>query len=75
MGLMPLLWALFWEGFPRLGLDPTWTDNLGVGHIGPGIVITWAIVAGVIITLVFVPLELWEKGRRRRHRLGGGDDD
>ena len=25
MGLGPLLWFLFWEGFPPLGLDPSWT--------------------------------------------------
>jgi hypothetical protein len=75
MALVPLLWVLFWEGFPPLGLNPDWTDNLGVGHIGPGIVATWAFVADILITLVFVPLELWEKGRRRKHRLGGSNDD
>ncbi len=75
VGLIPLLWVLFWEGFPPLGLDPAWTDNLGVGHIGPGIVATWAFVAVILMTLVFVPLELWEKARRRRRRLGGRNDD
>ncbi|GAA1790070.1 hypothetical protein GCM10009682_10120 [Luedemannella flava] len=65
MGLIPLLWVLFWEGFPPLGLNPGWTDSLGVGHIGPGIVSTWAFVAVILMTLVFVPLELWEKARRR----------
>lgn len=71
MGLGPLLWFLFWEGFPLLGLDPTWKSSLGVEHMEPGAVILWAVVAAVIITLIFVPLELREKFQRRRHRLGG----
>jgi len=75
MALVPLLWFLFWEGVPALNLNPTWTSSLGVGHLAPQDVILWAVVADVLITIVFVPLELWEKMRRRRHRLGGGDDD
>jgi hypothetical protein len=74
MGLVPLLWFLFWEGFPPLGLDPNWTSNMGLGHMAPGEVILWAVVADVVITLVFIPLELWEKMRRRRHRLSEDDD-
>jgi hypothetical protein len=70
MGLGPLLWFLFWEGFPPLGLKPTWTDSMGIGHMPPNDVILWAIVADVLITIVFVPLELREKFQRRRHRLG-----
>jgi hypothetical protein len=70
MGLGPLLWFLFWEGFPPLGLKSSWTSGMGVGHMPPNEVILWAIVADVLITLVFVPLELREKFQRRRHRLG-----
>lgn len=70
MGLGPLLWFLFWEGFPLLGLQPTWKESLGVQHLPPADVILWAVVAAVVITLIFVPLELWEKYRSRKRRLG-----
>ena len=70
MGLGPLLWFLFWEGFPPLGLHPTWIDSLKLTHMDRTIVITWAVVADVLITLVFVPLEIRENMLRRRHRLG-----
>ena len=73
MGLAPLLWALFWEGFPPLGLSPSWTSRLGVGHLAPVDVIVWAVVAMAIITLVFVPLELREKWQRRQHQLADTD--
>lgn len=73
MGLGPLLWILFWEGFPPLGLSPKWTARLGLGHLAPTEVILWAGVAALIITLVFVPLELWEKYLRRKHRLADTD--
>ena len=69
LGLGPLLWVLFWEGFPPLGLNPTWTTSLGVGHLDPAGVALWAAVAAVVITLVFVPLELREKYQRRKHQL------
>lgn len=65
MGLGPLLWALFWEGFPPLGLNPSWTNSLGLDHMGPSQVVLWAIVGAAIITLVFVPLEIREKMKRR----------
>jgi hypothetical protein len=70
MGLTPLIWAFFWEGFPPLGLHPSWVGSLGLDHLAPIYVVTWAIVADVIITLVFVPLELRENYLRRKHRLG-----
>jgi hypothetical protein len=73
MGLGPLLWFLFWEGFPLLGLSPTWTDSLGLSHLGPSEVILFACVADVIITLVFVPLELREKYLHRKHKLADSD--
>ena len=73
MALGPLLWFLFWEGFPPLGLSPTWTDTLDLAHLEASQVILFAIVADIIITLVFVPLELREKFQRRRHVLA--DDD
>ncbi len=73
MGLTPLLWALFWEGFPPLGLSPTWTQRLGVGHLAPGDVIIWAVVAAIVTTLVFAPLELREKYLRRKHQLADTD--
>jgi hypothetical protein len=73
MGLGPLLWFLFWEGFPPLGLSPTWTDSLNINHMPPAVVILFAIVADIIITLVFVPLELREKMLHRRHRLAEDD--
>jgi hypothetical protein len=73
MGLTPLLWALFWEGFPPLGLSPTWTTRLGLAHLGPTEVVLWAVVAAAIITLVFVPLELREKYLRRKHQLADTD--
>ncbi|GHJ45473.1 hypothetical protein Cs7R123_28150 [Catellatospora sp. TT07R-123] len=65
-GLVPLLWFLFWEGFPPVGLNPVWTSNLGVAHLSPSQVILWAVVATVVTTLVFVPLEYREKWTRRR---------
>ncbi|MDI1464318.1 hypothetical protein QEZ54_25430 [Catellatospora sp. KI3] len=65
-GLVPLLWFLFWEGFPPLGLNPVWTGNMGVAHLSPSQVILWAVVATVVTTLVFVPLEYREKWTRRR---------
>ncbi|MGE5831213.1 MAG: hypothetical protein ACM30G_23035 [Micromonosporaceae bacterium] len=73
MGLGPLLWFLFWEGFPLLGLKPSWTGSMGLGHLPPGQVIVWAIVAVAVITLVFVPLELREKFQRRKHQLADTD--
>jgi phosphate starvation-inducible membrane PsiE len=73
MGLTPLLWALFWEGFPPLGLSPTWTTRMGLTHLGPTEVVVWAVVAAAIITLVFVPLELREKYQRRKHQLADTD--
>ena len=73
LGLGPLLWVLFWEGFPPLGLNPTWTARLGIGHLGPAEVALWAAVAAVLITLVFVPLELREKYLRRKHQLADSE--
>jgi hypothetical protein len=69
MGLGPLLWLLFWEGFPPLGLSPSWAEDIGLDHLSANDVILWAVVADVVITLVFVPLELREKYLVRRHRL------
>src|SRR5262249_27867953 len=34
-GLGTLLWILFWEGFPPLGLRPKWTGNMGLNHLNP----------------------------------------
>src|SRR5262249_4143200 len=65
MALGPLLWVLFWEGFPPLGLNPTWQASLGVDHLGVSQVVLWACVGAAIITLVFVPLEIREKMKRR----------
>lgn len=73
IGLGTLLWVLFWEGFPPLGLHPNWTGNMGLGHLDPTRVILWAVVGFVVITIVFVPLELSEKGRRRRRSLSSDD--
>jgi hypothetical protein len=73
LGLGPLLWVLFWEGFPPLGLRPTWTDRLGLAHLGPTDVTVWAVAAAIVITLVFVPLELREKYLRRKHQLADTD--
>jgi hypothetical protein len=61
MGLGPLLWFVFWEGFPLLSLAPSWTSRLGLDHLAPAPVITWAVVADLVITVIFVPLELREK--------------
>src|ERR1051326_2932996 len=72
-GLVPLLWVLFWEGFPPLGLHPNWTGNMGVGHLDPARVILWAVIGFLVITVVFVPLELSEKSRRRRYSLAAED--
>ncbi len=74
MGLGPLLWFLFWEGFAPLGLSPTWTDSLSLAHLDPGRVILFAVVADILITFVFVPLEFREKYKRRQHRLGEDGD-
>ncbi|WP_144123697.1 hypothetical protein [Catellatospora sichuanensis] len=71
MGLVPLLWVLFWEGFPPLGLHPVWTSNMGVAHLSPSQVALWAVVAAVLTTLVFVPLEMREKWQRRRRSRRG----
>jgi hypothetical protein len=70
VALGALLWALFWEGFPLLGLRPSWTSSLGLKHLEPNKVILFAVLAAAIITVVFVPLELREKYLRRKHRLG-----
>jgi hypothetical protein len=69
IGLGSLLWFLFWEGFPPLKLSPTWTNKMGLHHLGRTPVILWAVIAVVVITLVFVPLEMREKVRRRRDLL------
>jgi hypothetical protein len=66
--LLPLLWVVFWEGFPPLGLK-SFGETSGVGHLAPVDVILWAIIAAALITLVFVPLEIREKFQKRRHRL------
>jgi hypothetical protein len=66
--LLPLLWVLYWEGFPPLGLT-SFGESMGVGHLAPVDVILWAVIAAVLITLVFVPLEIREKFQKRRHRL------
>jgi hypothetical protein len=68
-GLGSLLWFLFWEGFHPLGLSPTWTGRMGLRHMDSTSVVLWAVVAALVITLVFVPLELGEKRRKRRHWL------
>ncbi|HKD96047.1 MAG TPA: hypothetical protein VKB69_00470 [Micromonosporaceae bacterium] len=68
-GLGTLLWLLFWEGFPPLGLSPKWTGQMGLDHLDRTRVALWAVVAVLVITLVFVPLEFREKYRRRRHSL------
>jgi hypothetical protein len=74
VGLAPLLWVLFWEGFPLLGLHSTWVASMGLAHLSPGLVALWAFLADVLITIVFVPLELREKARRRAHQLGEKED-
>jgi hypothetical protein len=67
--LLPLLWVVFWEGFPPLGLK-AFSETMGIEHhLGPTNVILWAVIAAVVITLVFVPLEIREKFQRRRHKL------
>ena len=70
--LLPLLWVLFWEGFPPLGLQ-SFGESMGVGHLAPVDVIIWAVIAAILITLVFVPLEIREKYAKRRHRLAPAD--
>ncbi len=69
IGLGSLLWFLFWEGFPPLKLSPSWTNQMNLHHLGRTPVILWAVIAVVVITLVFVPLEMREKVRRRRDLL------
>lgn len=73
MGITPLLWFLFWEGVPPVGLDPSWASQAGLTHMTVGNVILWAVVADVVITLVFFPLELREKYQARKHRLADVD--
>lgn len=70
IGLGSLLWFLFWEGFPPIGLSPSWAQSAGLSHLPPETVILWACVGAAVITIVFVPLELWEKFRRRKRTLG-----
>jgi len=70
-GLGTLLWLLFWEGFPPLGLSPKWTGQMGLDHLDRTRVALWAVVGALLITLIFVPLELREKYRRRRRQLSG----
>ena len=55
-------------GFLGLGLT-SFGESMGVGHLAPVDVILWAVIAAVLITLVFVPLEIREKFQKRRHRL------
>lgn len=69
IGLGSLVWFLFWEGFPPIGFEPSWAESSGLGHLPPAQVILWAVVAVGIITVVFVPLEIWEKFRKRRRSL------
>jgi hypothetical protein len=69
-GLGTLLWFLFWEGFPPIGLKPSWAHQMGLGHMSPTLVILWGIIGAAVITLVFVPLEFREKFKRRAHSLG-----
>ncbi|HEU0239605.1 MAG TPA: hypothetical protein VFR11_10055 [Micromonosporaceae bacterium] len=69
IGLGSLLWFLFWEGFPPLGLHPSWTNSMDLRHLGPTPVVLWAIVAVLVITVVFVPLEIREIAKRRRDLL------
>jgi undecaprenyl pyrophosphate phosphatase UppP len=69
IGLGSLLWILFWMGFPAVGLEPPWAQSAGLGNLPTGVVLLWAAVAVGIITVVFVPLELWEKFRRRKRSL------
>jgi hypothetical protein len=73
MGIAPLLWFLFWEGVPPVGLDPSWASSAGLEHMTAGNVVLWAVVADVVITLVFFPLELREKYQARKHRLADTD--
>jgi hypothetical protein len=73
MGIAPLLWFLFWEGVPPVGLDPSWAHSAGLEHMSVGNVVLWAILADAIITLVFFPLELREKVQERKHRLADTD--
>ncbi|WP_027343562.1 hypothetical protein [Hamadaea tsunoensis] len=73
LGIIPLLWFLFWEGFPPLGLKPSWAADAGLTHLNPTNVIVWAVVADIVVTLVFVPLELREGWRARKHRLADAD--
>jgi hypothetical protein len=73
VALAPLLWFLFWEGFPLLSLKPTWTGSMGLNHMPPGQVILWGVVGAAVITLVFIPLELREKFLKRKHALADTD--
>jgi len=73
MGIAPLLWFLFWEGVPPVGLDPSWASGAGLDHMSAGNVVLWAVLADIVITLVFFPLELREKYQTRKHRLADAD--
>ncbi len=73
MGLGPLLWFLFWKGFPLLGLSPSWIGSMGLDPLTWTEILVFAAVADLLITLVFVPLELREKFHKRKHRLGDPD--
>jgi hypothetical protein len=63
-GLGVLLWIVFWEGLPLLGLRSNLASSLGLGHLSPTQVLTWAIIAALVTTAVFWPFELAEKRRR-----------
>src|SRR5262249_15137377 len=63
--LLPLLWVVYWEGFPPLGLK-SFGESMGVGPLAPVAVSLGAIRAAAPITLVFVPREIREKFQRRR---------
>lgn len=69
IGLGSLLWILFWKGFPAVGLEPSWAESAGLGALATGVVITWAVVAVGLITLLFIPLELREKYLKRKRTL------
>jgi len=73
MGITPLLWFLFWEGVPPVGLEPSWASSAGLDHMSVGNVVLWAVLADIVITLVFFPLELREKYQARKHRLADTD--
>src|ERR1043165_8465453 len=73
IGLGTLLWVLFWEGFPPLGLHPRWTGYMGLGHLDPARAFRWAGVGSWVLKIGSGQRERSGRARPRRPNLSSED--